>query len=148
MLLALNESEQINICPPWNDQKTIEFLIILRETDVDPFAPNATFLLHLKISLKGYIGNKWVDKRNDKRFNNCGYSLNFSMDIFLKPLWLISDILKWQGCKILIMLAPSQTSSRSSHQRRCSVKKVLLKILQISQANTCVWVSFNKIASL
>ena len=148
MLLALNESEQINICPPWNDQKTIGFLIILRETDVEPFTPNATFLLHLKTSLKGCIGNKWVNKRNDKCFNNRGYSLYFSKNIFLKHLWLISDILKWQSCKILIKLAPSQTSSRSSHQRRCSLKKVLLNILQISQGNTCVGVSFNKIASL
>ena len=29
--------------------------------------------------------------------------------------------------------------------RRCSSKKVLLKILQYSQENTCVGVSFNKV---
>ena len=33
---------------------------------------------------------------------------------------------------------------RSSH-RRCSVKKMILKISQISQENTCVWVSFQLI---
>ena len=62
------------------------------------------------------------NKRNDKRFNNRGYSLFFLMRIFLKHLWLIPNILKWQNCKIFIKLVPSQTPSRSSHQR-CSVKK-------------------------
>ena len=36
---------------------------------------------------------------------------------------------------------------RTSH-RRCSIKKVFLKILQISQENTFVGVSFNKVVGL
>ena len=38
-------------------------------------------------------------------------------------------------------------SFKSSHQR-CSVKKVILKILQISMENTCAGVFFNKVAGL
>ena len=38
-------------------------------------------------------------------------------------------------------------SFKSSH-RRCSVKKVFLKISQISKENTCVEVFFNKVAGL
>ena len=73
-----------------------------------------------------------INKRNDKRFNNCSYSLFLLMGIFLKHLWLIPNILKWQDCKIFTKLVPSQTPSRSSHWR-CSVKKVFLKICKISQ---------------
>ena len=51
------------------------------------------------------------------------------MGIFLKHLWSIPSILKWQDCKIFTKLLPSQTPSRSSH-RRCSVKKVVLKNLR------------------
>ena len=68
------------------------------------------------------------NKRNDKRFNNHGYSLFFLMGIFLKRLWLIPNILKWQDCKIFTKLVPSQTLLRSSH-RRCSVKKGVFKNL-------------------
>ena len=71
------------------------------------------------------------NKRNDKRFNNRGYSLSFLMGIFLKHLWLIPNILKWQNCKTFTKLVPSQTPSRTSH-RRCSVKKIFLKIYKIS----------------
>ena len=81
------------------------------------------------------------NKRNDKRFNNRGYSLFFLMGIFLKHLWLIPNILKWQDCKIFTKVVPSQTPSRSSH-RRCSVKRVFLKICEISQENICVGVSY------
>ena len=42
---------------------------------------------------------KW-NKRNNKRFNNRGYSLFFLMGVFLKHLWLVSNILKWQDCNI------------------------------------------------
>ena len=50
-----------------------------------------------------------ITKKNDKRFNNCGYLLFFLMGIFLKHLWLIPDILKWRNCKIFTKLVPSQT---------------------------------------
>ena len=70
-----------------------------------------------------------LNKKNDKRFNNCDYSLFFLMGIFLKHLWLIPDILKWQNCKIFTNLVPSQNPSRRSH-RKCSVKKDILKNLQ------------------
>ena len=50
----------------------------------------------------------------------------FLMGIFLKNLWLIPNLLKWQDCKIFTNLVLSQTPSRSSH-RRCSVKKGVLK---------------------
>ena len=75
---------------------------------------------------------EWIsknNKRNDKHFNNRSYSFFFLMDIFLKHLWLIPNILKWQDCKIFTKLVPSQTPSRSSHQR-CSVKKGIFKNLQ------------------
>ena len=81
-----------------------------------------------------------INKRNDKCFNNCSYSLFLLMSIFLKHLWLITNILKWQDCKIFTKLVPSQTPSRSSY-RRCFVKKVFLKIWEISQENICVRVS-------
>ena len=63
------------------------------------------------------------------------------MCIFLKHLWLISNILKWQDCKTFIKLVPSQTPSRTS-QRKCSVKKIFLKIYKISRENACVGVCF------
>ena len=65
-----------------------------------------------------------TNKRNNQRFNDRGCSLFFLMGIFLKHLWLIPNILKWQDYKVFTKLVPSQTSSRSSHQR-CSVKSVL-----------------------
>ena len=46
------------------------------------------------------------NKRNDKCFNNCAYSLFFLMAIFLKHLRLIPNILKWQDCKIFTKLVP------------------------------------------
>ena len=63
------------------------------------------------------------------------------MGIFLKHLWLIPNILKWQNCKIFTKLVPSQNPSRISH-RRCSVKKIFLKIYKISRENICVGVCF------
>ena len=64
--------------------------------------------------------------------------LSETFSIFLKHLWLIPNMLKWQDCKIFTNLDPSQAPSRSSHQR-CSVKKVFW---EISQGNTWVGVSF------
>ena len=78
-------------------------------------------LLFLPITL----GNK----SNGKRFNNRVYSLFFIMNIFLKHLWLIPNILKQQSCKIFTKLAPSPTPSRSNHQK-CFVKKGVLKSLR------------------
>ena len=49
--------------------------------------------------------------KNDKRFNNRGYSLFFLMGIFFKHLRFIPSILKWQDCKIFTKLVPSQTPS-------------------------------------
>ena len=54
-----------------------------------------------------------VNKRNDKRFNNRGYSLFFLMGIYLNHLLLIPNILKWLDCKIFTELVPSQTLLRS-----------------------------------
>ena len=42
-----------------------------------------------------------INKKNDKHFNNRGYSLFFVMGIFLKHLGLIPNILKWKAWKIL-----------------------------------------------
>ena len=86
----------------------------------------------VSIVVKGELANETVNKRNDKRFNNCGYLLLFLMGIFLKHIWLIPNILKWHDCKIFTNVVPSQTPSRSSHLR-CSVKKVFLKICEVSQ---------------
>ena len=66
------------------------------------------------------------NKRNDKHFNNRHYSLFFLMGVFLKHLWLIPNILKWQDYKIFTKLVPSQTRPRKSH--RCSLRKVFSKI--------------------
>ena len=49
---------------------------------------------------------KVLNKKNDKRFSNRGYSLFFLMGTFLKHLSLISNILKWQDCKIFTELVP------------------------------------------
>ena len=53
----------------------------------------------------------------------------FVNGIFLKHLWLIPNILKWQEYKLFTKLVFSQTPSRSSH-RRCSVEKGIFKNLQ------------------
>ena len=73
-----------------------------------------------------------TNKKNDNRFNNRGYSLFFLMGIFLKNLWLIPNISKWQNCKVFTKLVPSQNPFSSSHWR-CSVKKIFLKIYKISR---------------
>ena len=81
------------------------------------------------------------NKKNDKLSNNRNYSLFSLMAIFLKHLWLIPNILKWQNCKIFTNLVHSQNPSWISH-RRCSVKKIFLKIYEISWENICVGVCF------
>ena len=86
----------------------------------------------VSIVVKGELANETVNKRNDKRFNNSGYSLLFLMRIFLKYIRLIPNILKWHDCKIFTNVVPSQTPFRSSHLR-CFVKKVFLKICEVSQ---------------
>ena len=60
------------------------------------------------------------------------------MTIFLKQLWSISN--KWQDCKIFTKLVtyPFQKQSPEVFWK----KKVLLKICEISQENTCAGVSF------
>ena len=50
-------------------------------------------------------------------------------------------------CKNFTKLVPSQTPSRSSH-RRCSVKKLFLKIYETLQENTCIGDFFIKVAGL
>ena len=52
----------------------------------------------------------------------------FLMGIFLKHLWLIPNILKWQNCKIFTNLVPSQNPSRRSYWK-CFVKKDIFKNL-------------------
>ena len=84
---------------------------------------------------------KLFNNRNDKRFNNRAYLLLFLMGIFLKHLWLIPNILKWQDCKIFTKLVPSQTPSRSSH-RRCSVEKGVLKNLRNFTGKHLCWSLF------
>ena len=71
-------------------------------------------------------------------FNNCVYSLFFLMGIFLKHLWLIPNILKWQSCKIFTKLVPSRAPSKNSH-RRYSVKKDILKNLQNFTGKHLYW---------
>ena len=63
------------------------------------------------------------------------------MGIILKHPWLIPNILKWQNCKFFTKLVPSQNPSRISH-RRCSIKKIFLKIYKISRENIYVGVCF------
>ena len=82
------------------------------------------------------------NKRNDKCFNNRGYSLFFLMGIFLNHLWLIPNILKWQDCKIFTKLVPSQTLLRSSHWR-CSVKKGAFKNLRKFTGKHLCWSHFS-----
>ena len=79
-----------------------------------------------------------TNMRNDKRFNNRAYSLFFLMNIFLKHLWLIPNILKWQDCMIFTKLVSLQTPSRSSHQRR-SVEKGVLKNLRNFTGKHLYW---------
>ena len=80
-------------------------------------------------------------KNKRKRFNNHAYSLFFLMTIFLKHLWLIPDILKWQDCKIFTKLVLLQTPSRSSH-RRCSAKNGALKNLWNFTGKNLCWSLF------
>ena len=65
------------------------------------------------------------------------------MGIFLKDLWLIPNILKWQDCKIFNKLVPSQTPSRNSRQR-CSVKEGALKNLRNFIARYLCWSLFQR----
>ena len=53
--------------------------------------------------------------------------------------------LKRSNCYVILLSL--YMNSNSSHQR-CSIKKLLLKILQYSQDNICVGVSFNRVAGL
>ena len=90
------------------------------------------------------VKNMNKNKKNDKRFNNHSYSLFSLRGIFLKYLkylWLIRDILKWQKCKIFTNLAPSQNPSRRSH-RKCSVKRDIPKKLQNLSGNHLRWSMF------
>ena len=54
-----------------------------------------------------------VNKRNDKRFSNRGYSLFFLIGIFQNHLWLIPNKLKWQDCKIFTKLVKMGNNSLS-----------------------------------
>ena len=63
------------------------------------------------------------------------------MGIFLKHLWLIPNILKWQDCKMFTTLVPSRTRSRSSHLRS-SVKKDVLKNLRNFTGKHLCWSLF------
>ena len=88
-----------------------------------------------------------LNKKNDKRFNNRGYLLFFLMGIFLKHLWLIPNIFKWQDGKTFTMLVPSQTPSRSNH-RRCSVKKGVVKLRNFAGKYLCWSLFLIKVWSL
>ena len=66
------------------------------------------------------------------------------MSIFLKDLRFIPNILKRQSCKIFTRLAPSSTSSRSSH-RKYFLKKGVLK--SFTGRHRC-WSLSNEIAGL
>ena len=73
-----------------------------------------------------------LNKRNDKRFNNRGYSLFFLMDIFLKHLWLIPNLTGLQEfCQACSFTDPFLRQP----PRVFSTKKVILKICEISQEN-------------
>ena len=87
------------------------------------------------------IDSKKYNKRNDKRFNNRGYSFLFLMGIFLKHLWLIPNILKWQDCNIFTKLVPLKILSRSS-DRRLSIKKGVLKHLRNFTGKHLYWSLF------
>ena len=47
--------------------------------------------------LKDIPGRLLPNKRNDKRFNYCSYSLFYFMGIVLKHLWLIPNILRLES---------------------------------------------------
>ena len=59
------------------------------------------------------------------------------MGIFLKHLWLIPNILKWQDCKIITKLVPSQTPSRSNHRRYSVRKGVLISLRNFTEKHLC-----------
>ena len=117
----------------WLDEKTLSTSRSLYEL------PNYKSIHQVRNYSKPGGVSIYINKKNDNRFNNRDYSLFFLMGIFLKHLWLIPNILKWQNCKIFTKLVPSQNPSRISH-RRCSVKKIFLKIYKISRENICVGV--------
>ena len=79
---------------------------------------------------------RW-NKKNDKQFQQSHLFMIFLNGHLSEHLWLIPNILKWRNCKIFTKLVPSQNPSRSNHQR-CSVKKIFLKIYEISLENICV----------
>ena len=68
----------------------------------------------------------------------------FLMGIFLKHLWLIPDISKWQNCKIFTNVAPSQDPSRRGH-RKYSVNKDMLNNLQNLSGKHLYWSMFCQI---
>ena len=84
-----------------------------------------------------------IDYYNIKTRETINVSTNVVVHYFSQwpSFWSVCD------CKNFTKLVPSQTPSRSSH-RRCSVKKLFLKICETLQENTCVGVFFNKVAGL
>ena len=80
--------------------------------------------------------------------NNRGYSLFFLIGIFLKHLWLIPNILKWQDCKIFTQLVPSQTPSRNSHQRYSAKEGALKNLRNFTGKHLCWSLLLIKVWSL
>ena len=80
--------------------------------------------------------------------NNRGYSLFFLIGIFLKHLWLIPNILKWQDCKIFTKLVPSQTPSRNSHQRYSAKEGALKNLRNFTGKHLCWSLLLIKVWSL
>ena len=85
-----------------------------------------------------YIKN---NKRNDKPFDNRGCSLFFLMGIFLKHLWLIPNILKWQDCKIFYQ-ASSFTHSLQNQPPELFCKKGVPKNLRNLTRKHLCWSLF------
>ena len=119
-VITLGGTQYLNLSPPffikflfltkWQPFKNFEkcFLFHLKSSfcsgDIQIFVfpsfPLFLLVSHClrdcsKINLKVYDMINCLNKRNDKCFNNCSYSLFFIISIFLKHLRLVSNILKW-----------------------------------------------------
>ena len=95
------------------------------------------------VNIRPSFSKTRTDYFNIKTRETINVSTNAVVHYFSQwaSFWSVCD------CKNFTKLVPSQTPSRSSH-RRCSVKKLFLKICETLQENTCVGAFFNKVAGL
>ena len=137
---------------PWKHQKASGFLMFsgVSKWNISWKWVKNPLLLVFKTSLPvHYLGTRCdlMDDSGSIVDSTVDQEIEFRFNLMLDSLedWKVT-INKKEHEKYSLSGEPSW-KVRSSH-RRCSVKKVLLKVLQYSQEDTCVRVFFDKVKSL